>query len=667
MSSVGPASWSIEERSSNSSNEDRLRSRKCQTNLTPDLRAQTVIPPVPPHIGRVQNGRLHSRSGAWVFSNFFVFAGIASTGTFYALQQWARSSPTCQFILRFSRRQGRLVSLAVVILVIQIVYNPLSARRVDHYFTFGVMASRFRAQEHALLKAGVVLPRTKVDFANVINTHAALRELLIRREQRSRTLQSLERVASSRCLNQPHACPSTIPKVIFVPSVFRWEPPRPGAVASHNFTLLRYDETEMRQLIQDVAVVLHPSATQLIAVYDRLDAIDKIQLWSLCAVYLFGGIFVGSSLFDETIDGDVIFGKDSFVHHGVALDPTAIAVVERNGTETQESIRFLAATPRHVLLGCLLLSLKDSNYERADGIVRRIFLLNRGAGLHTPFAQLPLKPTIRDSWQRWSPHNNLCGIDSCPVEMESSPVTHDILRVQDWATEGCALYTRLVSRKGPTDGIVTRRTVSVQIDEAKADTTSTGKRAKHAKIPLQSQMRKRGFEPGWVCNRCLNFAALGTYDKCKRFCPDGYKELMCDTADLVEKTPVVVNVIVRGSSAAVTVISKAIPRIIHQTWIEEITFDRYPQLARLQASWKNSGWDYRFYTDETARDYIVEYFPSRFVEAFDALIHGAYKADLFRYMVLMREGGVYADGRYSTFFFCPWNEGAPLTLNVLLV
>ena len=39
----------------------------------------------------------------------------------------------------------------------------------------------------------------------------------------------------------------------------------------------------------------------------------------------------------------------------------------------------------------------------------------------------------------------------------------------------------------------------------------------------------------------------------------------------------------------------------------------------------------------------MEHFPSRFVDAFDALIPGAYKADLFRYLVLMREGGIYAD------------------------
>jgi hypothetical protein len=88
---------------------------------------------------------------------------------------------------------------------------------------------------------------------------------------------------------------------------------------------------------------------------------------------------------------------------------------------------------------------------------------------------------------------------------------------------------------------------------------------------------------------------------------------------------------------------KLIPRIIHQTFFEDMSLDRYPQLVRLQNSWKNSGWDYRFYNDADAKQYILTNFPPRFVDAFDALIPGAYKADLFRYLVLMKEGGVYAD------------------------
>ena len=86
-----------------------------------------------------------------------------------------------------------------------------------------------------------------------------------------------------------------------------------------------------------------------------------------------------------------------------------------------------------------------------------------------------------------------------------------------------------------------------------------------------------------------------------------------------------------------------IPRIIHQTWFEDINLDRYPQLARLQNSWKQSGWEYRLYTDESARRYIFDNFSPVFADAFDVLKPGAFRADFFRYLVLMKEGGVYSD------------------------
>jgi len=88
---------------------------------------------------------------------------------------------------------------------------------------------------------------------------------------------------------------------------------------------------------------------------------------------------------------------------------------------------------------------------------------------------------------------------------------------------------------------------------------------------------------------------------------------------------------------------KRIPRIIHQTWFEELTTARYPHLQRLQHSWKASGWDYRFYTDDDCRKFIEKFYPKRFVDAYDAIIPGAFKADFFRLLVLFKHGGVYAD------------------------
>lgn len=86
-----------------------------------------------------------------------------------------------------------------------------------------------------------------------------------------------------------------------------------------------------------------------------------------------------------------------------------------------------------------------------------------------------------------------------------------------------------------------------------------------------------------------------------------------------------------------------IPRLIHQTYFEPITAEKYPNFSRLVNSWKASGWDYSFYTDEDAEKFLTEHFPPEVREAYDALVPGAYKADLFRYCVLFIFGGVYSD------------------------
>ena len=71
--------------------------------------------------------------------------------------------------------------------------------------------------------------------------------------------------------------------------------------------------------------------------------------------------------------------------------------------------------------------------------------------------------------------------------------------------------------------------------------------------------------------------------------------------------------------------------------------ERYPNMSRLMESFQQSGWEYRFYTDEDIVTFLQIHFPPEVLQAYDALIPGAFKADLFRYCVLLIYGGVYAD------------------------
>ena len=88
---------------------------------------------------------------------------------------------------------------------------------------------------------------------------------------------------------------------------------------------------------------------------------------------------------------------------------------------------------------------------------------------------------------------------------------------------------------------------------------------------------------------------------------------------------------------------RLIPRIVHQTWYEPLEPDKYPNMSRLQQSWKQSGWTHKFYDDATAAVFLQDHFPPQVLEAYHAIQPGAFKADLFRYCVLLIQGGVYAD------------------------
>jgi mannosyltransferase OCH1-like enzyme len=73
---------------------------------------------------------------------------------------------------------------------------------------------------------------------------------------------------------------------------------------------------------------------------------------------------------------------------------------------------------------------------------------------------------------------------------------------------------------------------------------------------------------------------------------------------------------------------RLIPKIIHQTWFEHVNSTKYPKMSRLIESWKQEGWEYRFYDDVASAEYIKLHFPREFLEAYDALIPGKFNTFL---------------------------------------
>ena len=92
--------------------------------------------------------------------------------------------------------------------------------------------------------------------------------------------------------------------------------------------------------------------------------------------------------------------------------------------------------------------------------------------------------------------------------------------------------------------------------------------------------------------------------------------------------------------------NSVIPLNIFQTWhtktLPPLMFNAVNTIKNLNPRFK-----YCLYDDNDSREFIKTNFPENVLDAYDKLIPGAYKADLWRYCILYKEGGIYVDIKYK--------------------
>lgn len=106
------------------------------------------------------------------------------------------------------------------------------------------------------------------------------------------------------------------------------------------------------------------------------------------------------------------------------------------------------------------------------------------------------------------------------------------------------------------------------------------------------------------------------------------------------------------------------PAIIHQTAPVET-----PNPATLSWYYANVGEEHKFYNNRDALAYVKEWASDEVYEVYHALSDPVARADMFRYLVLQREGGIYAD--IDTTTLCQANawipkEFDPATINLVI-
>lgn len=88
-----------------------------------------------------------------------------------------------------------------------------------------------------------------------------------------------------------------------------------------------------------------------------------------------------------------------------------------------------------------------------------------------------------------------------------------------------------------------------------------------------------------------------------------------------------------------------IPRVIYQTWVSK-SIPFHMKKCRNKLIRNNPGFRFVLKDDQECRMFISTYYPSA-LDAFDSLIPGAYKADLYRYIQLYITGGIYLDIKFE--------------------
>lgn len=91
--------------------------------------------------------------------------------------------------------------------------------------------------------------------------------------------------------------------------------------------------------------------------------------------------------------------------------------------------------------------------------------------------------------------------------------------------------------------------------------------------------------------------------------------------------------------------NNVIPMHVYQTWITK-DLPHYMKMCNDLLREQNPEFEFHLYDDTNCREFIRNNYDEDVLRAYDKLVPGAYKADLWRYCVLYKNGGIYLDCKY---------------------
>jgi hypothetical protein len=486
----------------------------------------------------------------------------------------------------------------------------------------------FQERKERQLQAGMVLPmldirnnRFRKEMPSPFSELAERLDRTFRNKQKvwdaeqfaGRWKEQCTKNVSSTSIRSSGSDSLNIPNWILQPNEGDWY--RPLRVAGTSATLLSFDESDMERLIRQ-------QFSELLPLYESATTkASKILIWTICALYWYGGYAFGNSVRDTTALTD-----STSALKGLACGDYGVLLLEGQVDEVQKMDKaykntvgkwyMFAASPRHPQLYCLLRKMGQGLSPPTD-----VFDAADVLDEYQPGKVVQSGDNKKQTWD-WQKISSSCIVrnDECCKEVPKRgdlnvliPSTDSQIFIKGIEPDG---YSR---RLQSWDSVPLGPRVEVSV----SDVPNAEPSEKVTKLAILDRLENASCLPSWLCNRCLRTMLFGSFESCSFICNSCYDNMQCKEST---QSTGLANTKIEVREKRVRVAGETlIPRIVHQTFPDAVSPITYPELSRLQNSWRYSGFDFRFYNDNAAREYVATNFPPRFLNAYDSFLPGAFK------------------------------------------
>jgi mannosyltransferase OCH1-like enzyme len=93
-------------------------------------------------------------------------------------------------------------------------------------------------------------------------------------------------------------------------------------------------------------------------------------------------------------------------------------------------------------------------------------------------------------------------------------------------------------------------------------------------------------------------------------------------------------------------VKPVIPLHIYQVWHNKQDMPPSVHKSVERIKLQNPEFEHHLFDEQECRQFLVEHFPPKIVKTYDAIVPHAIKADLWRYCIMYKLGGIYLDSKY---------------------